>query len=210
MGLPTGVTPPNALSGQPPLTEKGKPAVVYIGGEFCPYCAVQRWALVVALSRFGTFTNLGKTISSSSTDVFPGLESWSFHGSSYSSPYVTFDAAEIYSSTSVTTSTPNGSSSFYAPLDKLTPLESQVFHRYDPDHGLAFVDIGNQATWVGAAYSPSILEGLSLDEIAANLSHPSSPVAQAIDGTANYMIASICHQIARRGVALCSNVHGSR
>jgi len=33
--------------------------VVYIGAEYCPYCAVERWPLIVALNRFGTLTNLG-------------------------------------------------------------------------------------------------------------------------------------------------------
>src|ERR1700748_87338 len=45
----------NATSGRPPLTANGKPEVVYMGGEFCPYCAAERWALTAALGRFGTF-----------------------------------------------------------------------------------------------------------------------------------------------------------
>ena len=59
--------------------------MVFVGAEFCPYCALERWALVVALFRFGTFSNLGQTISSSSTDVYPGLQSWSFKDSTFTS-----------------------------------------------------------------------------------------------------------------------------
>ncbi|MGH3230700.1 MAG: DUF929 family protein [Streptosporangiaceae bacterium] len=35
------------------LRADGKPEVFYVGYEFCPYCATQSWALIVALSRFG-------------------------------------------------------------------------------------------------------------------------------------------------------------
>ena len=57
VGLPTGVSPPASISGGA-LASGGKPEVLYIGGEFCPYCAIQRWALIVALSHFGTFSGL--------------------------------------------------------------------------------------------------------------------------------------------------------
>jgi hypothetical protein len=48
----------------------GKPIVLYVGGEFCPYSAAERWSPVVALSRFGAFSNLA-LLRSSSTDMFP-------------------------------------------------------------------------------------------------------------------------------------------
>ncbi len=46
-------------TGQPALTSGGKPQVdLQLGAEYCPYCAAERWGMVVALSRFGTFSNL--------------------------------------------------------------------------------------------------------------------------------------------------------
>jgi hypothetical protein len=190
VGLPADVTPPTALQGQPLLTDGGLPAVVFIGAEYCPYCAIERWALIVALSRFGDFSSLGQAISSSSTDVYPGLQSWSFHGSSFASTYLTFDPAEV------TTSTPDGSS--YTPLDTLTPLQQQVYDTYDgPPYasltgGIPFVDVGNEFLVLGASSSPAVLENLSLDQIASTLSDPSNPIAQAVDGSANYLIANLC------------------
>ena len=41
-----------------------------MGAEFCPYCATERWSVVMALSKFGTFSHLVGT-TSSSTDVDP-------------------------------------------------------------------------------------------------------------------------------------------
>jgi hypothetical protein len=42
----------------PTLSNNGKPTFVYIGAQGCPFCAQQRWAFAVALSRFGNFSSL--------------------------------------------------------------------------------------------------------------------------------------------------------
>ncbi|MGC8533118.1 MAG: DUF929 family protein [Candidatus Parvarchaeum sp.] len=42
----------------PLLTYNGKPTFVYMGAQGCPFCAGMRWAIIVALSRFGNFSNL--------------------------------------------------------------------------------------------------------------------------------------------------------
>ena len=85
---------------QPPLTSGGKPEMLYIGAEFCPICATQRWPMVVALSHFGTFSNLSKTHSAVSDGDIPTL---SFYGSTFTSPYLTFTPVET------TTNQPSGS-----------------------------------------------------------------------------------------------------
>src|SRR3954451_4156292 len=54
----------------PALTQAGKPKVLYVGAEYCPFCAAERWPVVVALSRFGTFTNPGPP-TSAGNDVYP-------------------------------------------------------------------------------------------------------------------------------------------
>ena len=45
----------------PALTADGKPEVLYVGAEYCPFCAAERWPVVVALSRFGTWSGLSAT-----------------------------------------------------------------------------------------------------------------------------------------------------
>src|SRR5947209_7657764 len=44
--------PLHAVSGSPPVLvgPTGKPQFLYLGAEYCPYCAAQRWSTVVALS----------------------------------------------------------------------------------------------------------------------------------------------------------------
>jgi hypothetical protein len=44
-------------------------AVVFVGAEYCPYCASERWPLVMALSKFGTFFEGLRGSMSSTTDL---------------------------------------------------------------------------------------------------------------------------------------------
>ncbi len=45
---------------------------------------------------------------------------------------------------------------------------------------------------------------LSLDQIAADLHNPSSPVAQASDGSANYLIAVLCAVVGQGAAPICA------
>jgi len=102
----------------------GKPEVVYVGGEFCPYCAAERWALTAALGRFGTFTGLN-LIHSSPTDVYPSTPTLSFHGSGYTSKYVAFTPVEWFGEAD-DASSPFG----HVVLQNPTPQEAALFNKY--------------------------------------------------------------------------------
>jgi len=198
VGLPGTVTAPNSVPHGTVLTEDGKPVVVFIGAEFCPYCALERWALIVALSRFGSFSNLGQKIASSSTDVLPGLQSWSFKDSAFTSRTLAFAPAEAFSSI------PNSTGDGYEPLQSLTPLQSKAWTTYG-SHGYPFVDIGGRYVALGASANPNVLQNLTLDQIASQLDDPSSVVAQAVDGTANYLTAAMCAVTSTAAAPICSS-----
>src|SRR6201999_1919717 len=108
-------------SGQSALTKDGKPSVVYIGAEYCPYCATERWAMVMALSRFGTFKNLGVS-HSSGTDVYADTQTFTFHGSPFTSPYLVFDGVETQSNVAAGNS--------YATLDTPTSEEEKLISTF--------------------------------------------------------------------------------
>src|ERR1700733_4824289 len=94
VGAPGSVTLPSKVSGGGVARDAaGKVEITYVGAEYCPYCAAERWAIAVALSRFGTFSNLSGTHSPSS-DVYPDTQTLSFYGSTYSSPDVDFQSVE--------------------------------------------------------------------------------------------------------------------
>jgi Domain of unknown function (DUF929) len=193
---------PNPISGQPVLTEAGKPLVVYVGAEYCPYCAAERWAVVVALSRFGTFTNLGQT-HSSSTDVYPDTQTLSFHGAGYTSPYLVFQGVETRSDQ------PQGSG--YSILDTPTAQQQQLVARFDAAPyvpggaagSIPFLDFANQSVVSGASYSPQLLAGKTAAQIAAALADPTNPIAQAVDGAANAFTAQLCALTGNQPAAVC-------
>lgn len=64
----------------PPVPATGKVQFLYVGAEYCPYCAAARWAMIVALSRFGTFSNL-HLMRSSGQDVYPNTPTFTFYTS---------------------------------------------------------------------------------------------------------------------------------
>ena len=45
---------PKKVKVETALTEAGLPEMLYMGAEYCPFCAAERWAMVMALSKFGT------------------------------------------------------------------------------------------------------------------------------------------------------------
>jgi len=160
----------------------GKPLITYIGAEYCPYCAAERWALAVALARFGTFSNLSGT-HSSGTDVYPDTQTLSFYGSTFTSPYVDFQAVEEASNQQV--------GGTYQTLQTPTAAQSALMAKDDPQGSIPFLDIANRYVVTGSSFSPQVLQGLSRSQIAAQLADPSSAVAQAVDGAANAITAAI-------------------
>jgi hypothetical protein len=180
------------------LTANGKPEMLYLGAEYCPYCGAERWSMIVALSRFGTFSGLA-TVHSSSTDVYPNTPSWTFLHASYASKYLTFTPVEECSNI------PNGGTSCdgYTTLKTPTSAQQALITKYDTptyvpgmaaeDAGaIPFIDFGGKYIISGASYNAQLLQGLSWSTVAADLQNPSSSVAQAADGTANYITAAIC------------------
>jgi Domain of unknown function (DUF929) len=171
--------PVPAISGTE-LTSGGKPEMLYIGAEFCPYCAAMRWSMAVALSRFGTLSPL-RGIHSSSSDVDPNTATLTFYKSTYTSKYLTFTPVENLTRTK-------------KPLQNTTAAQQQLWEHYSPNGqlGYPFIDFGNKYLINGPIYDASVLQGLTWAQIAADLHQPSSKVAQGALGAANFVTAAIC------------------
>jgi hypothetical protein len=187
----------STISGQPTLTSDGKPEVLYIGGEFCPYCAAERWALAAALSRFGTFTGLG-LIHSSPTDVYASTPTLSFYKSAYTSTYVSFTPVEWFGEKD-DASTPFG----HVYLQQPTAAQEALFDKYAAG-SIPFVDIGDHYL-TGVQYVPSALQGMTWSQVAAAMRDPASTVAKDIDGAANVLTAAICTMTHGQPAGVCSS-----
>lgn len=173
----------------PPLTAGGKPEMLYIGAEFCPYCAAMRWAMAVALSRFGTLSPLRGIRSAPSPEVYPSTATLTFYKSGYASKYLAFAPVENETVTHATLQTP-------------TPQQQAIWNKYDAN-SYPFIDFGNKYL-ATVSYDPQVLQGLTWSQIAADLSKPSSPVARGVLGSANLMTAAICKLTSNQPAGVCS------
>ncbi len=165
------------------MTENGKPLVLYIGAEYCPFCGAQRWAMIVALQRFGTFSGV-EYMTSSATDEDAYTPTFTFVNATYSSPYISFVAVETYGNKEE-----NGT---YPVVQVPNNTENVTFATYNPSGSIPFFDIANKSIIIGATYSPEVLQGLNWSETAGMLNDASSSQAQGIIGSANLITAQIC------------------
>jgi hypothetical protein len=193
----TGATVPVSIKA-PALTAGGKPKMLYIGAEYCPYCAAERWPVVVALSRFGTWSGLGAATSSSS-DVFPSTPTLSFHGATFTSDFLTFTGYETTDSNR-------------APLDTPTAADQKIFDTYDrPPYltgtagGIPFIDIAGKYASSGASFGPELLAGKTRAEIAAAINDPSSKIGKAVLANANAITAAICQATGAKPANVCTS-----
>jgi hypothetical protein len=187
-----------AVTGQPALTSGGKPELLYIGGEYCPFCAAERWAVAVAVSRFGTLSGL-RLIHSSPSDVYPNTPTLSFAHARYTSNYLAFEPVEWYGE-AADPSTPFG----HAYLQQPTAQQQALFARY-AGGAIPFVDIGNRYFLPQVQYDPATLAGMSWAQVAAAMRDPSSAVAKDIDGAANVITAAICSLTHGQPAGVCQS-----
>jgi Domain of unknown function (DUF929) len=194
------------------LTSAGKPEVLYQGAEYCPYCAAERWGMIVALSRFGTFSGLATIHSAAANgagdaEPYPNTPTWTFVNAHYTSQYLVFSSVEEQ------TNIPDKTTGSYTNLQTPTAAQTALITKYDAapyisasDAGsIPFVDFGNKYMIVGASYTPQVLAGLSWSTIATDLSNPSSAVAKGVDGTANYITAAICKLTNNQPASACTS-----
>jgi hypothetical protein len=183
-------------SGLLPQTD-GKTLVVFMGAEFCPYCAAERWSMVMWLSRFGTFKNL-HLIQSSSTDIYPDTDTFTFYKSSYTSQYIDFSSNEVEDRNS-------------QPLQTMSAQISSIVTKWDkPPYTteagqFPFIDIGGVFTLLTTSYIPSDLASLSWTQIGNDLSDPTSTVAKDIIGNANILTAATCIATGDTPSSVCSS-----
>ena len=179
------------VSGTAATGATGKPLVLYIGAEYCPYCAAQRWPLIMALSRFGTFSGL-QTTTSSSSDIYPNTVTFTFRNATYTSPYIDFHAVETSDRDSNPLQTPSSG-------------DQDLMSRYDSGGTIPFIDFGNHFASTGAYYSPETIGGMSWLALAETMQQPDSTQAKAIIGSANLMTAAICKMNGDQPASVCSS-----
>jgi hypothetical protein len=185
------------LSGAAALTSGGKPQVLYMGAEYCPFCATERWAMLNALSRFGTFSNI-KFIHSAADDTPASVPTLTFDKSTFTSKYLTFTPVEMQKIDR-------------SPLQDPTSAQKALLNKYDaPPYvqgtggSIPFMDFGGKYIVSGASYDYTVLSGKSYAQIAAAMKDPSTDIAKGAIGAANQMTAAICKLTGDQPATACT------
>ena len=179
-------------TGKKPIERNGKPLVMYMGAEFCPFCAMERWSTVAALSRFGTFTKLKGAVSSPNEGEMSNINTMSFHGSSYKSDYITFKAYE--------TSDRHGKE-----IEKIPAADQKLMQSLGAQGSIPWQTWGGVATVDGGSFNGQMLVGKSHAEIAEAMKDPNSDIAKAVIGAANVQSAQICKLTKNQPAKVCNS-----
>lgn len=179
----------------PHLDTGKKVGLLYVGADFCPYCAGQRWGLVLTLLRFGKFHGL-RYMLSSATDVYANTPTVTFQHATYTSAYVDFQAVEL-------------SDRQQHPLMPLKGTAKAIFTTFDArpyvrfPGSIPFVYLGGQYLLKQLLVDPPELTGKNWRQIADTLADASSPLAQAVMPRVNLLTAAICQRDGNKPTAVC-------
>jgi thiol-disulfide isomerase/thioredoxin len=153
--------------------------VFFMGAEFCPYCAAERWAIVRSLQKFGQWDGLKQTISAARDQPFLNLPTYDFTNATYNSPHIEFVAREIKDRE-------------FKQLQKLMKTEEKLVRKYNPKKEIPFLLIGGRFMQVGSGFPPKIFIGHTFRQTETELKKVESEIRKTIDEEANVISALLC------------------
>ena len=174
--------------GGPTFTSAGKPTIVFISAEYCPFCAIERWALVMALDRFGNLSSLHYSTAANDEGDYA---TFTFLNSTYTSNYISFRNFE----TANRASPP-------AALQAVPSNYSTVWGSFGG--GVPFLDFANAyVIKVSLLAFPDILGGNNWTQIVTSISTSDSTGLQ-IRQAANMITSVICKVTGGLPASVCS------
>ena len=195
--------PPSA----PQLSSGGHPEIMFICAEYWSKCAAERWALVMALSKFGTFTTLNGT-TSSATQTSPRTPTFSFYGAGYSSKYLTLVTDELETNTDM-------GGGEYPLLQPPTNQEMTLMNAWDRapyttiKTSIPFAYIGGTFLLTTAQYDAGAISQMSFQDAARIMSSGTNPVSSHAEAAAGYLLADFCALTRDQPGSVCSQVPSS-
>ena len=195
-------SPPQALpAGTKALTSGGKPEVLYIGAEYCPFCAAERWAMVMAFSKFGTFSGLHGT-SSSATDTNPSTPTFAFYNSTFTSKYLAFVPVETELNTEASLQTPTSAQEALITKWDVAPYT-------DENGAIPFIFMDGKYLQIGAQYGPdsgSPLSGMQFTKAVTYMTSGSNDMSKGALASAGYLVGDLCALTHGQPGSVCSQV----
>jgi hypothetical protein len=187
------------------LSSNGLPEIGFVGAEYCPYCAVQRWSMIIGLSPFGTWSGLHMIRSSVYESPAPiNLPTFTFaYGARFKSKYLVLSTHELESNVSIHK---NGSP--YKNLQSVHGDLASAFTSIDTSLGYPFLDYAGKLVQLGNeggndTTNVQAMQGLTWHQVQVQLRKPKSAIAQLIVGGANYVTAATCMVTGNQPAATC-------
>jgi len=168
-----------------PFVASGKPVLVFVGADYCLYCAVQRWSLIMALDRFGNFSNLTYMTSSIADGDY---STFTFTKSHYQSNYLSFQSYELDDRSGATIAT-------------LPANYTAGFQQYGS--AFPFLNFANRYVISGAILDPGILGSKNWTEIITSIQIGDN-TGGLIKQSANLITAIICKTTGDKPTAVCN------
>ena len=157
----------------------GKLFVFFMGAEYCPYCAAERWAIVRSLQKFGQWDGLKQTISAARDEPFLNLPTYDFTKATYTSLHIEFVAREIKDRE-------------FNPLQKLLKTEEKLLRKFNPKKEIPFLLIGGRFSQIGSGFTPKIFIGHTFRQTETELKKVESEIRKTIDDEGNIISALLC------------------
>ncbi|HEX4753300.1 MAG TPA: DUF929 family protein [Solirubrobacterales bacterium] len=177
-----------------PLLDGGKPLVFFMGAEWCPFCASERWALVEATFRFGEWSGLGELHSREGQDYFASLPTYDLTQATYTSKYLSLRHKEL--------ATVDGE-----PLQKLGSFEEGLVDEYDERGSIPFLFASGPPGryTVELGFSPGLLTGQTFASLRKGVAAAApTPAVEAIGGQTDAITALICKLDGRQPASVCA------
>jgi hypothetical protein len=175
---------------QSPWMSGGKPIIVFIGGEYCPHCALTRWPLTLALLRFGNFTGL-KYMLSTNNDIDPNTPTFTYLNSTYSSPYIVFQPFEAFDRSG-------------NPLQTVPSNYSTVWSTLTGGaDSVPFVDFANVYVASGLPIDPTGWNSYNWTQILTQIQQNETFISSQAEAYANVFTAVICKLDGNKPANVC-------
>jgi Domain of unknown function (DUF929) len=201
------VSPPTTLPANAPrISSNGRPEIIYIGAQFCASCAGERWALVIALSKFGTFKNLSGTTSS---DTYPGGPTFSFYGATYTSKYLSFVTDEQ------TPRSVDRSTGSYENVLILSQQEHNIMTAWDvapytsQSGSVPFLYIGGEFLLSNFQYDANPVSLMSFHTALGVMTSGQSTISKHVQAAAGYLLGDFCALTQEQPGPACAPVPSS-
>ena len=162
-----------------------------MGAGFCPFCASERWAVVRALSNFGSWQGLVETASANHDEKYLKIPTVNFANAKYTSDHIEFVGRE--------TADRN-----FEPLQELDERDYEILDAFNPDQIIPFLLIDGQFMQAGSGYSPQLLDGMDHAKVKAEQANPASLAGRAIRMESDNITALICKRI-NGNVSVCNS-----